>query len=177
MRQSRVFRAVYEAAARALAAEGEATGLFSVKGVFPGGEGSAGPVSVRLVVCDLSQTALDKNGQRVYAGDLGYEAPALFAMTLAVRGEGPSWPALLEALGAAARFFKDNPSVSPGGCAWHGCADGEVFLEPVIREPMATERGEGFSLSLYYRAAAALNSERGEPLHRVAKKDVRTVRK
>ena len=186
MRQSVVFRAVYEAVARVLAAEGEATGLFTVKGgaslgesrrVAGGGEFPAGPapVSVRLVVCDLCQTAQDKNGQRVYVGELGFEAPARFAMTLALRGEGCSWPALLEALGAAARFFKDNPSVSPEGCAWHGMADGEVFLEPVIREPVAAGQGEEFCLSLYYRVEAALNSEKGESFRRVQKRDVRTL--
>ena len=179
MRQSRVFRAVYEAAAKALAAEGEATGLFTVKEAFPKEEAPAGPVPVNmwLSVCDLSQTALDKNGQRVYAGELGYEAPARFAMTFALRGEGSSWPALLEALGAAARFFKDNPAVSVGGCAWHGKAGGEVFFEPVIREPVAAERGEEFCLSLYYRVEAALNSEKGESFRRVAKRDLRTQMK
>ena len=171
MRQSTVFRAVYEAVAKALALEGEKTGLFTVKG--PDGELPSGPVSLRLVVCDLCQTALDKNGQRVFAGDLGFEAPARFAMMLALRGEAQSWPALLEAMGAAARFFKDEPSVTVEDFAWHGNARGEVFLEPVIREPGIA--GEDVSLSLYYKVEAALNSEKGESFRRVEKRDLRTV--
>ena len=177
MSQSRVFRVVYEAAAKALAAEGERTGLFTVKG-FPDGELPAGPapVGIRLSVSDLCQTALDKNGQRVFAGDVGFEAPARFAMMLQLRGEGPSWPALLEAFGAAARFFKDNPSVSLGDCAWHGTKDAEAFLEPVIREPeiARSERGDEVRLSLFYRVEAAINSQKGESFRRVEKRDLRT---
>ena len=180
-----VFRAVYEAVANALAEEGARSGLFTVKGVSgtfangsrPDGELSAepAPVSMRLTVCDLCQTALDKNGQRVFSGDLGFEAPARFAMMLALRGEAQSWQALLEALGAAARFLKDKPSVSVKDFVWHGNLRGEVFLEPVIREPGIAGQGEGVALSLYYKVEAALNSEKGESFRRVAKRDLRTL--
>jgi hypothetical protein len=96
-------------------------------------------------------------------------------MTLAVHGESRSYPALLEAMGCAARFFKDNPAVSAGDCGWHGNAKADVFLEPVIREPSA---GGGVqdepSLTLYYRAEAGVNSQKGESFRRVEKRDLRT---
>jgi hypothetical protein len=95
-------------------------------------------------------------------------------MIFAIRGEARAYPALLEALGCVARFLKDNPSVSVKDCAWHGGGGQEVFLEPVVREPPAAGMGERHSLTLYYRAETALNSERGQTFHRVEKRDLRT---
>jgi hypothetical protein len=184
MRQSKIFRVVYEAVCEALAEEGAATGLFSLSteggGIrepvreFPGG---LAPARVRLGVSDLCQTAQDKSGQRIIAGELSYETPARFAMTLSVRGEARSWPALLEAMGCAARFFKDNPSVEAADCAWHGSGEGRVFLEPVLRQPAAagSPAGEPLSLTLYYRVEAALNSEKAEAFRRVQKRDIKTL--
>jgi hypothetical protein len=183
MRQSRIFRAVYEAVREALAEEGAASGLFSVGSEGGGGapvweaSGGPAPVRVRLVVCDLCQTALDKSGQRVVAGEASYEAPARFAMTLALRGEARSWPELLEAMGCAARFFKDNPCFEAEDCAWHGAGASRVFLEPVIRQPETAggRAGETPEISLYYRVEAALNSEKAETFRRVRKRDLRTL--
>jgi hypothetical protein len=53
-----------------------------------------------------------------------------------------------------------------------------VFIEPVIREPSAAARGAGGpSLTLYYRAEAALNSEKGKSFRRIEKRDLRTQMK
>jgi hypothetical protein len=183
MRQSGIFRVVYEAVCEALAEEGAATGLFAFSPEGGGREparefpGGPAPVRVRLGVCDLCQTAQDKSGQRVVAGEASYEAPARFAMTLAVRGEARSWPVLLEAMGCAARFFKDNPCLEAGDCAWHGAGTGRVFLEPVIRQPSAAGNGAGEppSLTLHYRVEAALNSEKAETFRRIQKRDLRTL--
>jgi hypothetical protein len=179
MRQSKIFRTVYEAVSDALAGEGKTSGLFTL---LPGGSGAAdrpAEALVRLEVADLCQTAGDKNGQRLIEEEKSYEAPARFTMVLAVRGEAPSYPALLEAMGCVARFLKDNPSVSVKDCAWHGSEESEVFLEPVVREPSAAgpEAGGLPCLTLYYRVDAALNSERGKSFRRVEKRDLRTQMK
>ncbi|MDR1933054.1 MAG: hypothetical protein LBQ57_09585 [Spirochaetales bacterium] len=189
MRQSGIFRAVYEAVCEALAAEGEATGLFTLSRAGNGGktegygtdrrDNAEGPAEtrLRLCVCDLCQTGQDKNGQRVIAGEMSYEAPARFAITFAVRGVARSEAALLEAMGCAARFFKDNPAVSVKGYGWHGNGNADVFLEPLIRgsgPAGAGGAGDEPSLALYYRAEAGINSQKGESFRRVEKRDLRT---
>jgi hypothetical protein len=182
MRQSKIFRTVYEAVSEALAGEGEASGLFTLARMGCGERPrvsdmpAEGPAEARLYfeVTDLCQTAGDKSGQRLIAGEKSYEPPARFAMILALRGTARSYPALLEALGCAARFLKDNPAVTVGDCAWHG-SGGRVFIEPVIREPSsAAGRGDAPFLTLYYRVEAALNSEKGKSFRRVEKRDLRT---
>jgi hypothetical protein len=138
------------------------------------GEGQVG-ARLFLEVADLCQTEGDKNGQRLVAGEKSYESPARFAVVFALRGEARSYPALLEALGCVARFLKDRPSVGAGEWVWHGGGGGEVFVEPVLREPSAgARRGDVPSLVLYYRAEVGLNSERGRSFRRVEKRDLRT---
>jgi hypothetical protein len=163
VRQSGIFKAVYEAVASALAEEGRATGLFSVEN----GE-------VRLELSDICQLSQDKNGQRVIVDDVSYEAPARFGMLLALRFLGPDYAELLERAGAVAPFLKDNNAFSAPGCGWHGNAEGVFFLEPEIRELRPGGTGEGGpGLVLRYSVEAALNSERGGTFRRVEKRDIR----
>ncbi|MDR1316379.1 MAG: hypothetical protein LBK13_05850 [Spirochaetales bacterium] len=175
MRQSGIFRLVYEGVSGALAGVGVSSGLFTV------GEGAgAGEARLCVEVADLCQTAVDKSGERFIAGDVSYEWPARFGMILVVRGEAGSYPELLDALGCAARFLKDNPFVGAGGCAWHGGGECRVFIEPFVREPSAVAAvcavsGEGRRcLCLYYRVEVALNSEVGKPFRRIQRRDLRT---
>jgi hypothetical protein len=182
MRQSGIFRVVYEAVSGVLAGEGVSSGIFAMGSGDGAGAGLDG-ARLYVDVVDLCQTAGDKSGERFIAGEESYEWPARFAMILAVRGVAGAYPELLEALGYVARFLKDHPFVGAGGCAWHGGGECRVFIEPLVREPSAgaavcAAPGEGREggrcLCLYYRVEVALNSEVGKPFRRIERRDLRT---
>ncbi|MDR2589001.1 MAG: hypothetical protein LBC67_06195 [Spirochaetales bacterium] len=177
MKQSGVFRAIYEVLLAALAAEGERTGLFRVEG-FSAREEKGG--AVRLFVSDMCQTSQDRGGERVIAGEFSYEAPSRFCVALGVLVSGRDYPCVLECAGAVARFFKDSRVFSAEGCGWHGNGKGVFILEPEIREPAAlaseaveAAQGERLSLVLRYRVEAAINSEKGGSFRRVEKRDIK----
>jgi hypothetical protein len=172
MRQSAILRVIYETLSAVLSGEGESTGLFTLCGDKAASEEVPG-VSVRLEIGDICQTAPDKSGQRIIVEEMAYEAPAQLGVILSVGLICRTYPPLLECAGYIVRFFKDNHLFSLRGYGWHGNGGGDIFLEPVIREPAANNRGgERPSLSLHYRIEAGINSEKGESFRRVEKRKI-----
>ena len=185
MRQSCVLRAVYETLQEALSAEGRKNNLFCIKQNRNSAEENLSSDScVYLELCDLSQVEQDKNGQRVIENEIAFEAPARISMILCVRIVSKTCPDLLECAGAVIVFFKDNSSVTVTGYGWHGNTDEIIFFEPVIREVHAdaitamqanrrNNTGNPF-LCLFFRVEAGINSEKGQSVRRVDKRDIKT---
>jgi hypothetical protein len=132
--------------------------------------------TVYMNVSDISQTALDKNGQTIVIDDIMYEAPAMVGFLFSFMVTADHYPELLETAGALVRYFKDTNSISAGDYTWHGNGD-TIYIEPVIREPDSrrTVLPAGMpALVLEYRLEAGINTEKGHAIKRVEKVELKS---
>ena len=132
---------------------------------------------VKVNVNDISQSMCDKSGQRLIIDEQQYEQPARFEMCLCIYVSSSDAAKALLQYAKIAVYFKDNPSIDISKFNWHGCNDGKVYLEPVIRhadpEKLSSEDGN-CRLELRYIVEFSLNSEKASAFKRVEKRDIRS---
>jgi hypothetical protein len=175
MTQSAVLKVSYEAVFSQLADLGKSSKLFTAS-EDNAQESSKDETLVYLSVSDISQIAIDKNGQTIEVDEVMFSVPSQIGCVLSITISAQTYPPLLETAGLLIQHFKDNNVIELPEYTWHGETDGRIFLEPVVRDVKTGEerqRGETPSRFLEYRVEAGINSLKGTSFKRVEKKAVK----
>jgi hypothetical protein len=181
MSQALILRHAYESLCQKLSEIGSNLQLFSVenesiKGGMDLQKGSL-KSAVYLGISDISQLSVDKNGQKIIIDEASFEQPARIGLMVSITTVSSRYPDLLETVGEIIRNFKDDNIISSGEYNWHGNTGGKIFIEPVIREPKVKYdriTQELLSLTMEYRIEVAINSEKGTPVRRVEKQEIKS---
>jgi hypothetical protein len=132
---------------------------------------------VYLGIADISQLTIDKNGQKIIVDETSFEEPARIGFIMSITAVSRRYPDVLETIGAIIRYFKDTNIISAGDYNWHGNTGGQVYIEPVIREPRGKYdriSQEWPSLTIEYRIEVGINSEKGTQIRRVDKQEIKS---